>query len=120
MFSRPVVLLRIEELALLTGAVFIFAHVHVSWWLFALLFLAPDLFMLGYLANPRLGAATDNLGHLLLVPIALIFFGYTAGRPLLCAIGAIWSSHIALDRLLGYGLKYPGEFKDTHLQHIAS
>jgi len=24
----------------------------------------------------------------------------------------------AFDRLLGYGLKYPTYFKDTHLQHI--
>jgi hypothetical protein len=27
----------------------------------------------------------------------------------------IWTAHIAMDRALGYGLKYPTAFKSTHL-----
>jgi hypothetical protein len=30
-------------------------------------------------------------------------------------IALIWIAHIAFDRLLGFGLKYPTQFKDTHL-----
>ena len=84
-----------------------------------MLFLTPDLFMLGYLANPRVGSALYNLGHFLFVPLALFFVAYTTHRPLLLAIAIIWASHIAFDRMLGYGLKYPAHFKDTHLQHIS-
>jgi hypothetical protein len=118
MFTRPAVLLRIEEFALLAAAVAVYAHLHFSWWLFAALFFAPDLSMLGYLANPRVGAAIYNLGHFLLVPLALFLLGYRIDRALLCAVAVIWFSHIAFDRLLGYGLKYPAHFKETHLQHI--
>ena len=118
MFTRPAWLLRFEEAALLAAAVFAYAHLHFGWPLFAVLFFAPDLFMLGYLANPRLGAAIYNLGHFLVVPLALLAAGYTTRRPQLMAIGLIWLSHIAFDRMLGYGLKYPAQFKDTHLQHV--
>jgi hypothetical protein len=30
----------------------------------------------------------------------------------------VWFAHIGMDRLLGYGLKYPTDFKDTHLQRV--
>jgi hypothetical protein len=119
MLTRPAWLLRVEEAGLLTAAVLLYAHLHFSWLLFGVLFLAPDLFMLGYLANPRTGAALYNLGHFLLVPLALFAAGYSTHRPLLLAIAIIWGAHIAFDRLLEYGLKYPAHFKDTHLQHIA-
>lgn len=118
MLTRPALLLRIEEAGLLTAAVLLYAHFHFSWLLFAILFLAPDLFMLGYPLNPSVGAAVYNLGHTLIVPIVLFIAGYSAHRPLLLAIAIIWAAHIAFDRLLGYGLKYPAHFKDTHLQHL--
>jgi hypothetical protein len=118
MFTRPAQLLRIEEFSLLAASILLYAHLHFSWWLFAILFFAPDLFMLGYLLNPRAGAAIYNLGHLLFLPLVLFAFACVASRPLLTAIAIVWFSHIAFDRLLGYGLKYPAHFKDTHLQHL--
>jgi len=118
MLTRPALLLRIEEAALLAAAILLYIHFHFGWLLFAVLFLAPDLFMLGYLANPRLGAAIYNLGHFLVCPLVLFSAGYTAHRPVLLAIALIWAAHIFFDRLLGYGLKYPTRFKDTHLQHV--
>jgi hypothetical protein len=118
MLTRPALLLRIEEASLLAAAILLYAHFHFSWLLFALLFLAPDLFMLGYLANPRIGAALYNLGHFLFLPLLLFFVAYAAHRPILVAIALIWAAHIFFDRLLGYGLKYPTQFKDTHLQHV--
>ena len=86
--------------------------------LFTLLFLTPDLFMLGYLLNVRIGAATYNLAHTLTLPLALLLISHIQRWPLTAAIALIWITHIAFDRLLGYGLKYPTHFKDTHLQHI--
>jgi len=117
--TRPALLLRIEEASLLAAAFLLYMHFHFSWWLFTALFLAPDLFMLGYLANPRVGASLYNLAHTLFVPLMLVFAGYRMHRPLLLAVSVIWIAHIAFDRLLGYGLKYPAHFKETHLQHVS-
>ncbi len=119
MLTRPAWLLRFEEAGLLIAAVLLYVHFHFSWVLFGVLFLAPDLSMLGYLANPRIGAAIYNLGHFVFIPLALFAAGCAWHLPLACAIALIWFAHIAFDRLLGYGLKYPAHFKDTHLQHVS-
>ncbi len=118
MLDRPPLLLRIEEATLLLATILLYQYLHFSWLLFALLFLAPDLFMLGYLANPRIGAAIYNLAHPLFLPILLFLIAFATHRPILEAIAIIWTSHITTDRLLGFGLKYPAHFKDTHLQHL--
>jgi hypothetical protein len=118
MLTRPSVLLGIEEAALLVLAVFLYQHQHCSWFLFTILFFAPDLFMLGYLISPSLGSATYNLVHTLWLPIALLFAGYLLHWHTAPTVALIWIAHIAFDRLLGFGLKYPTFFKDTHLQHI--
>lgn len=36
----------------------------------------------------------------------------------LAVFAGSWLAHIGADRLLGYGLKYPSSFKDTHLQRV--
>lgn len=118
MFTRPGLMLRAEEAALLGASLLLYRHLHFSWLLFAALFLAPDLSALGYLRNPRFGAAVYNLGHAVFLPVLLLLSGFATQRPLWMAIGTIWFSHIAWDRLIGYGLKYPTRFKDTHLQQI--
>jgi hypothetical protein len=119
MLTHPATLLRTEESALLLATLFAYQHLHYSWLLFTLLFLTPDLSMLGYLLNPRIGAATYNLAHTLTLPLALLFLSYLQHWPLAASIALIWTTHIAFDRLLGYGLKYPTYFKDTHLQHLS-
>lgn len=89
-----------------------------SWTVFALLFLAPDLSMLGYLGGPRGGAVTYNLVHNQVVPLALIAIGLTSGVLLLSGYGLIWWAHIGFDRTLGYGLKSTEGFRFTHLGKI--
>jgi Domain of unknown function (DUF4260) len=120
MLARPSLLLRIEETVLLILTTFAYQHLHYSWLLFAILFLTPDIFMLGYLLNVRVGAAIYNLAHTLTLPLALLLLNYSQHWHLVLALALIWIAHIAFDRLLGYGLKYPTFFKDTHLQHIPS
>jgi hypothetical protein len=108
-------ILRAEGLAVLVAAVWAYALTGAGWTLLAALILAPDLSMLGYLAGPRAGAAAYNLGHAYLGPLALLALGHLGALPLLTALGLIWAAHIGLDRMLGYGLKYPSGFKATHL-----
>jgi hypothetical protein len=91
---------------------------HYHWWLFALLFLVPDLFMLGYLKNGKWGAAAYNLVHTLTGPLLLLGGGLVFGALQCIPYALIWLAHLGIDRALGYGLKYPTFFKDTHLQHV--
>jgi len=113
--GMPRGILRLEGGAVLAAAAALYTQQGWSWWLFGILFLAPDIFMLGYVAGPRTGAAIYNIGHTYLAPGALAAIGmFIASGPVL-AIAAIWVAHIGFDRLLGYGLKYPGGFHDTHL-----
>jgi hypothetical protein len=118
MLTRPSTLLRLEEAALFILTLVAYQHLHYSWLLFAILFLTPDLFMLGYTISPKIGAASYNLAHTLTLPLALLLASYTQHWQLPETIALIWTAHIFADRLLGYGLKYPTFFKDTHLQHI--
>ena len=118
MLTRPSILLRVEEAALLIVTLFAYQHLNYSWLLFAILFLTPDLFMLGYLINARIGAASYNLAHTLTLPLAILLISYLQHWYLSTELALIWAAHIFADRLLGYGLKYPTFFKDTHLQHI--
>jgi hypothetical protein len=111
--------LQVEGLAVLATATAVYAAYSFSWWLYGILFLAPDLFMLGYLKNPRVGALSYNLGHTYTVPIVLIAAAAAFHSSHALAVGLIWCSHIGFDRLVGYGLKYDSGFKDTHLQKLS-
>jgi len=114
----PRLVLRIEAAVVFVAGLAAYAWQGGSWSWFALLFLLPDLSMLGYLGGPRLGAGLYNAAHSYVAPAALAALALAghAQFPLLGAI--IWIAHIGLDRLLGYGLKYSTAFGDTHLGRI--
>ncbi|HEX6060021.1 MAG TPA: DUF4260 domain-containing protein [Gemmatimonadaceae bacterium] len=112
----PRVWLRLEGLATLVVAIFLFERGGHSWALFALLFLAPDASFGGYLLGPRAGAWIYNAAHSYVGPLVLAVVFVATGRPPVLAI--IWAGHIGFDRALGYGLKYPTAFQDTHLGRI--
>ncbi len=107
--------LRLEGLVVLVGAVVGYARLGGDWWLFAGLFLASDLSMLGYLVNRSVGATCYNCGHSTLGPGLLAGAGFAADAPLLYILALIWLAHIGFDRVLGYGLKYSSGFGVTHL-----
>ncbi|MGB3337275.1 MAG: DUF4260 domain-containing protein [Devosia sp.] len=111
--ADAIFLQRLEGFAALALGVAAYIWLGQSWLVFALLFLAPDLFMLGYLRSPRLGALSYNLAHTYAAPALLALLGLAIG-PLAYGLAAIWVAHIGFDRLLGYGLKLDG-FEQTHL-----
>jgi len=111
-------LLKIEELALFVLGILAFATLDFAWWWFLILLLLPDIGMLGYLINARVGAQTYNLFHHRAIAVGLIIFGYFYTNEIVLLCGIIMFSHIAFDRMLGYGLKYPDNFKHTHLGSI--
>lgn len=115
---KPSLILHLEGAAVLIGAVWLYDLSGGNWWLFALLLFAPDLSWLGYLAGTRVGAFIYNLFHTYVLPLLLLGAGYLFKDVLLSQLALIWISHIGLDRLMGYGLKYTTAFKDTHFQRV--
>ena len=111
----PITLLKLEGLAVLATATLIYHRLGFSWWLYIVLFLVPDLFMLGYLAGKKIGAAVYNFGHTYLIVLPIGVAAWLTDQRLVMAASLIWIAHIGFDRLLGFGLKYPSGFKETHL-----
>ena len=114
----PRSLLHAEGLAVLVGALAVYFDQGFGWLALVVLFLAPDFSMLGYVGGPRLGSLTYDALHTYVGPVALGVGGLLAGYDVALQLALIWLAHIGLDRLLGYGLKYPTGFKDTHLQRV--
>lgn len=114
----PKLLLRSEGAALLAAALFFYASLGGGWGRFAVLFLVPDLSLLGYFAGPRAGGRADNAAHTTIGPLAYGALGAALGLPLLPELASIHLAHIGFDRALGYGLKYGAGFSSTHLGPI--
>jgi hypothetical protein len=113
--GTPRLILRLEGFCLLAGVLWAFQVQHAGWAFFAVLFFGPDLSMLGYLVNPKIGAAAYNAAHTTAVYGPLAAYGYLLGFSVALALGLIGLTHVGFDRLLGVGLKYPLSFGYTHL-----
>ena len=111
-------LLRLEGLTLFLGMTVLYAVWGGSWWVYAVLFLVPDLSFAAYLAGPRIGAVVYNAAHSYLGPTVLMVTGFGMASPLPLSFAMIWLAHIGIDRTLGYGLKYSAGFTFTHLGRI--
>jgi hypothetical protein len=118
LITSPRILLRLEGLAVLIAACVLYHEAGYPWGRFFMLFLLPDVLMAGYLFGTGIGASIYNAGHTYAAPILLLLLSILAHLPSLLPLALIWTSHIAFDRLLGYGLKYATAFKDTHLGRV--
>lgn len=122
--GAPVLLLRLEGLAMLVLAVVAYGWMHRGWptapgWgTFALLFLLPDISMLAYLRSSAAGASSYNLAHTETVPLLLLGVAVWMHSPMGAGVALIWLAHIGFDRVAGYGLKYTSGFGQTHLGAI--
>ena len=86
-------------------------------WIIPLLLLV-DVSMVGYVAGPRVGAVVYNAAHNWAVGVGVLVLAWWLGSPVLGLAGAILVAHTGMDRALGYGLKYPTAFADTHLGRL--
>ncbi|MGO4573134.1 DUF4260 domain-containing protein [Microvirga sp. 2TAF3] len=116
--GAPRTILRLEGLALLALATAAYAHIDLSWWPSAALFLVPDLGFVADGAGPRPGAMIYNILHTTIGPALPAGIGLFSSSPVLMGLAAIWAAHIGFDRMLEYGLKYATGFSDIHLGRI--
>jgi Domain of unknown function (DUF4260) len=111
-------ILRSEALAALVAGVGIWlANGGSPLWLVPGVLL-PDVSMVGYLANSRVGALTYNAIHNWTLALTVLALGWSLEVDALLLIGALLLAHVGMDRALGYGLKLPTDFRDTHLGRI--
>ncbi|MFP4978274.1 DUF4260 domain-containing protein [Paenibacillus sp. CN-4] len=98
---------------------FIYMQLHFPIGLFVVLLLVPDLTMLGYTINKKIGAIVYNFGHTFIIPL-LFALGYLFFSNDYLLLGSIiWIAHICMDRAIGAGLKYQeSSFTNTHIQRL--
>lgn len=111
-------LIVLESIALFLGCYGATLYGGNPWWLYLVWLLVPDLSMIGYALGPRVGAITYNLAHHQAMAVGLLALGATLQQPQLLFAGWVLLGHSAMDRIFGYGLKYPDAFKHTHLGWI--
>lgn len=108
-------ILKLEELFQFILGIYLFSTLSYAWWWFLALILLPDIGMLGYLINTKIGAITYNIFHHKGLAIVIFLGGIYFEIEVLQLIGIMLFSHASLDRIFGYGLKYADHFKNTHL-----
>ncbi len=117
--SQPLLFSHLNGLALFIGSIVVYGIFSGDWLAFILLLLVPDLGMLGYMINTRIGAWIYNIIHSYVLAILLMVAGYVLGLDSIISIGLILMAHIGMDQTFGYGYKYAdAEFSDTHYKRI--
>ncbi|MGG0120969.1 DUF4260 domain-containing protein [Bacillus paranthracis] len=111
-------IVHFEGLVVFVAAIYAYSLYEFSWIIFFLFLLAPDLSMLAYGINNHVGANIYNLFHTYIISILIVIIGAYFKIDIVIMIGLIWTAHIGMDRMFGYGLKYESDFKDTHIQRL--
>ena len=113
-------LIKLEEAAILAVSIVLLyrLNIQISWWLYLLLFFSPDIGMVGYLVNTRVGAFTYNFFHHKAVACLVLMAGIIQDNNYILFAGLLLLAHSAFDRILGYGLKYNDSFKHTSIGYL--
>jgi hypothetical protein len=114
----PVGFQRVENAALVVLTVAAFVHLGFDWWWLLVLFLVFDLSTIGYARDARIGAWSYNAVHNYGGPGLLGAVGILADLRWALFVALAWAFHVAVDRMLGYGLKFTDRFTHTHLGEV--
>lgn len=74
--------------------------------------------MAGSLVNARVGGLTYNAVHNWTLALVLLGLGWWLASAPALLIGSLLLAPVGTDRALGYGLKLPRSFQDTHLGRV--
>lgn len=107
--------LRLEGLVVFAAATIAYWQTGGTWWVYFVLFLWPDLSFIVYAMNKRAGVLAYDAVHTYTGPLVLGTLAFFAGWAPVLLFALIWAAHIGLDRLVGYGLRYPDAPDVTHL-----
>ncbi len=119
--SLPNLFLRLEGLVTFLSASFLYFHYWGDPVFFIIALILPDIGIAGFLGGSKTGSLIYNVTHTFAIPLMLAAWLLASGVPYsntLLLFSLVWVAHIGMDRLFGFGLKYPTHFKDTHMQHV--
>lgn len=110
-------ILKLEEAAMFALSIFALSLIETSfsWWVYPLLYLAPDISMVGYWSDNKTGAWLYNIAHSKTLAIIVVTAGLLMGNDIVLISGIILFGHSSMDRMFGFGLKLKEGFKHTHL-----
>jgi Domain of unknown function (DUF4260) len=113
-------LMKLEEIGLFAVATLLIYNLKLdlAGWLYIILFFSPDIGMVGYAFNTKIGAITYNLFHHKGIACVIWIFGIILNSEYLILAGLMILAHAAFDRILGYGLKYFDSFKHTSVNDL--
>lgn len=111
-------ILHVEGIAVFVLSIYFYFNMGYSFMILLILLFTPDIAMLGYLKDNRFGAVLYNVFHTYIIPLGVLFIGVLFHKDLLLMLSLIWIAHIGMDRMFGFGLKYPTHFKDNHLNNV--
>ena len=111
-------LIKLDNECIFIITIAVYFKLEFSIWLFLLLLLVPDIFMLGYVINRKIGRYVYNIGHTYITPIIIALLYLYIDERLLLQIALIWLAHISMDRTLGFGLKYSSDTNKTIIQKM--
>ncbi len=100
---------------MLALSIVFFSQLSFAWWWYPAFILVPDVSMIGYAFGNRIGAYSYNFAHHKGIAIIVGLLGYYIQSEGLELAGIILFAHASMDRIFGYGLKYPDSFQHTHL-----
>ncbi|CDQ19365.1 DUF4260 domain-containing protein [Halobacillus karajensis] len=114
----PKLFLHLEGTVIFIASLYFYQQNNFSWLAFIFLLFVFDSSMIGYVINERVGAIVYNIFHSYILPVTLILISSFITLDWLLMVSLIWTAHIGMDRMIGYGLKYRSGFKDTHFQKV--
>lgn len=98
-------LIRLEEITLVILSFYLFLTLDYAWWWFPLLFFSPDVSLLSYLINKKLGATVYSFIHHKTLAVLLYIAGSFVQLPALQLAGVVLFGHSSFDRALGFELQ---------------
>ncbi|HFJ9426826.1 DUF4260 domain-containing protein [Bacillus cereus] len=111
-------IVHFEGMVVFLATIYMYSIYEFNWIIFFVFLLAPDLSMLAYGINNHVGAKIYNVCHTYIISILIVLIGVYFKIDTVIMIGLIWTAHIGMDRMFGYGWKYETDFKDTHIQRL--
>lgn len=119
MYNKYIPAIRLENGVAMITFLATYQYLGYEWRTFAYWFLVPDIAILAYLLNPRIGAYCYNFTHSYIGPaVAILLLTLLSTATNHFDLTLIWVAHIAMDRSLGFGLKSTASFYDTHLGKV--
>ena len=94
-------ILKLEEIGMTAIGIYLLTihNLHIAIWIWFFIFFSPDVSMLGYLVNSKVGAITYNIFHYKGIAIVFICIGFLMEVEVILSVGILLFAHASFDRI---------------------